>query len=119
MKLRFVLLIFSIIWCGSIMATPNKIKNDTIPFLRNQACTPVQGHSTDGLGYANWGASLVSIDEVKTSEFKDFLISVRQTICSGIKKGSVKVWISVDASGKILSLGASAQSGVEVSFQCD
>ncbi|TAK79240.1 MAG: hypothetical protein EPO11_00400 [Gammaproteobacteria bacterium] len=43
---------------------------------------------------------------------------VRKALCNTIKDADFRIWVSVDASGKFLGLGASAQSGLEVTFHC-
>lgn len=57
--------------------------------------------------------------EVASEALSSVVSSIREAVCKEIKRGSFKVWLSFDASTKILGVGASSEAGIEVSVICD
>ena len=58
------------------------------------------------------------VSNIPIKEIKDTIAKVKGTVCEAVKPGTVKVWFSFDAEGKILGIGSSAQGGIEVTFEC-
>lgn len=58
------------------------------------------------------------VKNVDISKIKEVIGKIKKTLCNEIKEGEVKVWLSVEGSGKILGVGASATSGIEVTIKC-
>jgi hypothetical protein len=57
-------------------------------------------------------------NNIPTADVKNLVERVRDAVCSSVGDADVRVWISIDASGKLLGVGASTQSGLEVTFHC-
>jgi hypothetical protein len=55
---------------------------------------------------------------VEVSKIAELVTSVRKSICTGVKKGSFKVWLKFDANAKILGIGTSSEGGIEVNVTC-
>ena len=56
---------------------------------------------------------------VPASEIGKTIRTVKNEICNTIENGEFKVWLKGEASGKILSIGASSESGIEVTVKCE
>lgn len=59
-----------------------------------------------------------STSNIPTAEVKNLIRQVRDAVCGSVGDSDVRVWVSIDASGKLLGVGASTQSGLEVTFHC-
>lgn len=59
-----------------------------------------------------------STGNIPTAEVKNLIRRVRDAVCGSVGDSDVRVWVSIDASGKLLGVGASTQSGLEVTFHC-
>ena len=57
--------------------------------------------------------------EVPASEISRVIKEVKSEICNTIKTGEFKIWLKGEASGKLLGIGASSESGIEVSVKCE
>ena len=65
-----------------------------------------------------WLVSKEKVSEVKSEEIGKLLKSIKDEICNTIIEGEFKVWIKGEASGKIIGVGASSESGIEVKVKC-
>lgn len=59
-----------------------------------------------------------SISNIPVAELKKVTSQMHNSVCASIGDGDVRVWFSIDADGKLLGVGASAESGLEVTFHC-
>lgn len=57
-------------------------------------------------------------NNIPIAEVHNLILKIKQSACSSVGDGDIKVWITVDASGKLLGIGASTQSGIEVTLHC-
>jgi hypothetical protein len=59
-----------------------------------------------------------STSNIPTADVQNLITRVRNAVCNSVGDSDVRVWVSIDASGKLLGVGASTQSGLEVTFHC-
>ncbi len=57
--------------------------------------------------------------EVPAGEISKIVKDVKNEICNTIENGEFKLWLKGEASGKILGIGASSESGIEVTVKCE
>lgn len=104
-------------------------KDNKIPFIINETSTYYDTFPSSGNTSSASQASQAmqayrvtrtteKIVNVDPSEISKILKSVRDEICNTIKDGEFKVWLKGEASGKILGVGASSESGIEVTVKC-
>ncbi len=60
----------------------------------------------------------ISSEKVQINDIKAKIKLVKEVVCEAAGDADIKVWFSFDAEGKVLGIGASAQSGIEVTFHC-
>ena len=60
----------------------------------------------------------ILIGNPSVADVQHLIKRVRTAVCDATEESDVRVWVSFDASGKLLGVGASAQSGLEVTFHC-
>lgn len=85
--------------------TGDRTYDDLIPLMSNSK-NQVIGKKT---------SSSAPVEVEKVSEL---VTSIREAICSGIKKGSFKVWLKFDANTKVFGVGSSTEGGIEVNVAC-
>lgn len=113
MKISIFLLLFSL---------PAFANKETIPFIvKEQVVVPASTgtrttQTADSPPY--WIVSKEKVSEVKSAEIGKIIKSVKDEICKTITEGEFKVWIKGEASGKIIGIGASSESGIEVTVKC-
>lgn len=56
---------------------------------------------------------------VEAQKITDLVTSIRNSICQGIRKGSIRVWLKFDANAKVLGIGSSSEGGIEVNISCE
>ena len=61
---------------------------------------------------------VVEATPVSVNEITNTIENVREAFCRRAGNADIRIWFSADASGKILGVGAGAQSGLEVTFHC-
>jgi len=103
-----------------ILALPAEPPADekTIQFIRNQYQIGYTDASNITNGRPRGGDENPLID-VGVDIIAKTIHSVKNSMCQAVYNGSVKVFFSVDASGKFFGIGASMGSGIEVTFQCN
>lgn len=119
MLFRLIVFILPLLLAAKSYAanTPKEAKKETITFFTYQAgASNINGAR---LETSPWAQKTSSKVEVPISEITDLIKSLRANICKSAKKSNIRVWLSADASGKILGVGASGQGGIEVTFQCE
>lgn len=62
--------------------------------------------------------SSTSSINVEASKIGELVGTIRNEVCSGIKKGNFKVWLKFDANAKVLGIGTSSEGGIEVNIEC-
>lgn len=67
----------------------------------------------------SYSGKLRTVVEVEADSIKALLKTIRSQLCSANPKGEFQASFSVDASGKVLGLGASATSGLQATIKCD
>lgn len=55
---------------------------------------------------------------VKASKITEIVKNIRTSLCNAVKKGEFKVWLKVDAEGKLFGVGVGTEGGIEVTVQC-
>ncbi|MEY3182499.1 MAG: hypothetical protein RLZ35_484 [Pseudomonadota bacterium] len=112
MKLRLLVLLFSMCVFSSSVAKEEKLES-SIPFIieprykyKNMTSQVLDESSAE------------SVVNVHLNQIRDLIRDAQKACCSAIPDGHFKVWIKLDASGKVLGIGADGESGVEVSFGC-
>jgi len=89
----------------------------TIPFVYDEYIPVQEGAAVNRINYQ--GAIIkTNTAHVSTDEVKELIKEVKDSVCSTIGDADVRVWLSFDASGKVLGIGTSTQAGMEVSFHC-
>jgi hypothetical protein len=106
-----------------VFSLPALANKDTVPFIvkeqvaiPNSVGTRTTQSSDNNPGY--WVVSKEKVSEVKSEEIGKIIKSVKDEICKTISEGEFKVWIKGEASGKIIGIGASSESGIEVTVKC-
>lgn len=89
-----------------------KEKDHKIPFLnyQNSLCPSSNKTSTQ--------ETYVAYTYISTNDIQNTISDIKNSICSSVGDADIKVWLSLDACGKVLGLGMSTQGGVEVTFHC-
>lgn len=59
------------------------------------------------------------VNQVPAAQISSLIKDVKEVVCNGLQgKANIRVWLSFDAEAKIVVLSASAQGGIEVTFNC-
>lgn len=115
MKLRFLVLLFSMFMFSSSLAKDDKF--ESIPFIISK---PNPAYKDVIAGKSEFMASpfTMELSWIHSEEIIKFLKNAQKTFCFSVPDGNFKIWMKLDAEGKVLGVGASGESGVEVSFSC-
>lgn len=82
--------------------------SETIPFI-------VQDRVIMNDSFAINRSSSVNIE---VGEIQSYLKKIRSAVCDTVGDADIRVWLTVEADGKILGIGASGGAGLEVTFHC-
>lgn len=52
------------------------------------------------------------------NEVSALIKKTKDSICDVVEKGAFTVWVKAEASGKVLGIGASGESGIQVEVDC-
>ena len=88
-----------------------------IPNSKIRAFSNLNGVNREGTALAEKTeeqAVDVDIDKILAT-----IREIKQNLCLAVGKGEVKFWVKSDFEGKILGIGGSAESGIEVMVQCE
>jgi hypothetical protein len=56
--------------------------------------------------------------EISGNQISTIIHELKTEMCSVIEDGEFKVWLKGEASGKLFGIGASSESGIEVTVKC-
>jgi len=113
--MKTILLVLFIIFPIAVFGTDD-IK---IPFITN-VNTLNESNSKSTQDYEksiNWNTKPI-VKEIAGNEIAKTIHDVKTTVCGAVESGSVKVYFTLGAEGKILGIGASSGAGIEVTFNC-
>ena len=57
--------------------------------------------------------------EAKISDIEGLIKKVKSSICRAMKRGEFKIWLKVDSASKIVGIGPSSESNIEVLVRCN
>lgn len=103
-------------------------KDAKVPFIVKQQTVKALGETDAEFLYAikdpKTGRTMAVMQsdksvEVPASEIGQIIKDVKVEVCKTIENGEFKVWLKGEASGKVLGIGASSESGIEVTVKCE
>lgn len=116
-------LIFALIVGSSAFARDTKI-----PFIIRQQAVKAVGQTDGEFLYAikdpRTGQTMAvmqseKVVHVPANEIGQVIKDVKNQVCNTIEDGEFKIWLKGEASGKVLGIGTSAESGIEVTVKCE
>jgi len=113
MKLRLLVLLFSMCAFSNSVAKEEKLEG-SIPFIITK---PNLEYNNVAPQVSNKSSAEALVD-VDLNQIRNLIRDAQKACCSAIPHGHFKIWIKMDASAKLLGIGTSGESGIEVSFDC-
>ncbi|MFV8257998.1 hypothetical protein ACNQKP_09335 [Bdellovibrio bacteriovorus] len=55
---------------------------------------------------------------VSALEIKNFITTIRESVCNSIRPGSIKIGLGVDSEGKVFGIGVGANGSIEINIDC-
>lgn len=103
----------------------SKVSNDqqenAIPFIMEKRAT--MPHAAFDQSQAKQSMGMSSAEELilnlSIPRLKDIIKKVKDDVCQINKGGSFEISVTLDASGKVMGIGASAESGLKVNIVCE
>ncbi|MBX3487780.1 MAG: hypothetical protein KF798_07760 [Candidatus Paracaedibacteraceae bacterium] len=113
-----------------LQALPINAKNQqTIPFIHQSVIPPppnIQSFMNlnpykmqSSISQSEKNTTLEEITNIPIDKLKEIIKLFRTEMCKINQNGSFKLALSIDASGKIIGIGISATSGLEVNINCN
>jgi hypothetical protein len=117
-----------LLWILCLGSTSVIAQEETLPFIHhtitnanfttNIPLAPVTDYSKSFTGFPTFDMESNKASNLPTGIIVDTITKTKAVICQAAKGGSVKVYFSIDASGKFLGIGASSKAGIEITFKC-
>lgn len=118
----------NLLWIFLLLTTSVFANEETLPFIQQKMITekfvtsiplqPVPDYNKALTHFPAFNMETKKASNLPTGIIVDTITKTKAVICQAAKGGSVKVYFSIDASGKFLGIGASSEAGIEITFNC-
>ncbi|MBY0544680.1 MAG: hypothetical protein K2Q14_03935 [Gammaproteobacteria bacterium] len=110
------------------LANIEDASHNTVPFIIyqslpiNQSCYTSRGQVQAPISSKiclSGGDSVMQQVDISSDKIRNTIRNIQNTICNVVTDNTdIKVWFSIDASGKLFGIGTATQSGLEITFHC-
>lgn len=103
-----------------LLASPVLAKDVQIPFVTNtyEYTNATGTHNPELTVRPVMMSKKTQVTDVTSNKVEETIRNVKNTVCSVVENGSVKVYFSFDVEGKVFGVGTSSEAGIEVTFEC-
>jgi hypothetical protein len=109
MDKRIVIAIIIFVFSLNVFADTKKELLAAIPFATYQSAPATTFNQVP----QNFNPTLIPAAEVES-----LVVRMRAAVCKSVGSGSIRIWITAGANGKVVAVSAFAQTGLEITIHC-